>query len=58
MLISLLNIIKGNDKILWKNLECKMSKIKKIMSFFLQFDIIFDDLALKKHLELIPRFKI
>ena len=41
----------GND------IMSEMSEIRKIMSFFLQFDIIFDDLTLKEHLVLITRFK-
>ena len=57
MFIRLLYITCGNAKILGNDIMSEMSEIRKIMSFFLQFDIIFDDLTLKEHLVLITRFK-
>ena len=44
MLISLLNITNGKAKILGKNLESEILKIRKIMGDCFQFDILFDDL--------------
>ena len=57
MLIRLLNINCGNAKILGNDIMSEMLKIRKIISFFFQFDIIFHDLTLKEHLVLITRFK-
>ena len=57
MLIILLNITSGNAIILRKDILSELSVIRKIMCVWQQFDILFDDLTVKEHLELFARFK-
>ena len=57
MLIILLNITSGNAIILRKDILSELSVIRKIMGVWQQFDILFDDLTIKKLLELFARFK-
>ena len=57
MLRGLLNISSGNAKILGKDVESEMSEIRKYMVVCPQFDILFDDLTVKEHLELFARFE-
>jgi ATP-binding cassette, subfamily A (ABC1), member 3 len=57
MLTGLLNFTSGNAAIFGLDIETEVDEVRKIMGVCPQFDILFDDLTVKEHLELFAVFK-
>jgi ATP-binding cassette subfamily A (ABC1) protein 3 len=58
MLTGMLEFSSGEGEVFGKNIKTEMDEIRHFMGVCPQYNILFDELTVKEHLELFANFKV